>query len=141
MSRFNRHDPEETLPYFAFGEQLSQRLDEHGFFRVSEFACLDGTKVVLIHPALINLLIELRQKFGPIYINSGFRSGAHNEGEGGKPGSRHLYGMAADITARRASPKEVADYCETLGVGGIGRYSSFTHVDVWGKNRRWGSNG
>jgi len=31
----------------------------------------------------------------------------------------------------------VADFAETLGVGGIGRYDTFTHVDVWGWNRRW----
>lgn len=43
------------------------------------------------------VLEPLRSKFGPIIINSGFRSPLVNEGVHGVGASRHLSGEAADI--------------------------------------------
>ena len=49
-------------------------------------------------------------------------------------------GLAADIAVKGVSPKEVADYIQNKPgfVGGLGRYQRFTHVDVRGKQARWG---
>lgn len=107
-------------------------------FRAKEFACTDGTDVLLIHPALPPLLEDIRSHFlSPVHITSGFRTHAHNDAVGGAENSRHLWGMAADITVDDVPPDTVADFAEALGVGGLGRYDTFTHVDVWGQNRRW----
>lgn len=45
----------------------------------------------------VNLLQPLRDHFGPIHINSGYRSPALNKAVGGSASSFHAFGMAADI--------------------------------------------
>lgn len=106
---------------------------------MSEFACSDGTDVTLIHPVLVHGLEAIRAYFGrPVHVKSGFRTGAYNQKIGGADDSRHLYGLAGDITIPDVLPDEVADYADhELGFGGVGRYDSFTHVDVWQQHRRW----
>ncbi len=62
---------------------------------------VDNTPDALQIAALENLcrkvLEPLRRQFGPIRINSGFRSVRVNEGVHGVGNSRHLRGEAADI--------------------------------------------
>jgi uncharacterized protein YcbK (DUF882 family) len=60
-----------------------------------------------------------------------FASGAKN--------SQHLKGTAADIVVKGITPERVAKYAETLlpKSGGIGRYKTFTHVDVRSVKSRW----
>lgn len=107
-------------------------------FRLIEFACKDGSDVVLVHPALVELLEEIRSKTGsPIHINSAYRTASYNARIGGATHSRHVLGMAADIVARNVSLARLREVVNELNPGGIGTYSSFVHVDVWGENRRW----
>jgi uncharacterized protein YcbK (DUF882 family) len=135
--RYHSHDPDRSRPW-RVSTQGQVAVAPH--FRVHEFACSDGTDVLLIHPALPDLLETIRAHFiAPVRISSGFRTHAHNEQIGGAETSRHLWGLAADITVDDVPPDTLADYAETLGVGGLGRYDSFTHVDVWGQSRRWDS--
>ena len=58
---------------------------------------------------------------------------------GGSHLSQHLYGMAADIVVQGVAPKVVAAYADSLlpGTGGIGIYSTFTHIDVRKTKSRW----
>lgn len=62
---------------------------------------VDNTPDALQLAALENLcrqvLEPLRRQFGPIRINSAFRSPRVNEGVHGVGNSKHLYGEAADI--------------------------------------------
>ena len=52
-----------------------------------------------VDASLVLMLDVLRTYFGqPIRINSGFRCEPHNQEVGGAPGSRHLIGLAADIS-------------------------------------------
>ena len=107
-------------------------------FAASEFACDDGTDVMLVHPALVRLVQTIRDNVAaPVTITSAFRTAAHNAKIGGADNSRHMYGLAADIVTPAATPNEVAAMAEDLGAGGVGRYDDFTHVDVWGSDRRW----
>jgi len=107
-------------------------------FALWEFACHDGTPIVLVHPALLYFLDKMRQHLdAPVEVNSGFRTKAYNEKIGGATGSTHLYGMAADVVVDGYTPEEVADYAEEREVGGLGRYDDFTHIDVWKEDRRW----
>ena len=109
-------------------------------FTVKEFACSDGTDTVFISLALVNLLQKIRDHFGKaVIINSAYRTEAHNKSIGGATYSQHKYGLAADIHINGVTPKEIADYVETLmpSSGGIGIYKSFVHVDVRQVKSRW----
>ena len=109
-------------------------------FRVREFKCNDGSDVVFISDALVNILQAVRTNFGkPVTINSAYRTPAYNKKVGGAAQSQHLYGMAADIVVAGVEPKKVAAYVEKLmpTTGGIGIYSTFTHVDVRRAKSRW----
>lgn len=114
----------------------SQRIGEG--FRVAEFACRDGSDVVLIHPSLVRLLEMIRDATeAPLHILSAYRTPSHNRAIGGVAQSAHLYGFAADVVSREVSPEMVAQLADGLNAGGVGRYDTFTHVDVRGHNRRW----
>ena len=62
---------------------------------------VDNTPDDLQLAALINICWKLgeplREMFGPIYVNSGFRSETVNTGVHGVGGSKHLSGEAMDI--------------------------------------------
>lgn len=109
-------------------------------FKVNEFACSDGTDTIFIAPALVTVLQQIRDHFkAPVTINSGYRTEAKNKAVGGATYSQHKYGTAADITVKGVAPKDVAAYAETIlvGMGGIGIYKSFTHIDVRKTKSRW----
>lgn len=111
-------------------------------FKVSEFACSDGTDTILVCPELVELLQKIRDHFKrPVAINSAYRTEAKNKAVGGAPYSQHKYGVAADITISGVTPLAVAQYAETLlgSKGGIGVYKTFTHVDVRATRSRWDS--
>ncbi|MHA1067019.1 D-Ala-D-Ala carboxypeptidase family metallohydrolase [Enterobacter ludwigii] len=113
-------------------------LSEH--FSRSEFACRCGCGFDSISSELINVLEELRNHFGvTVKINSGCRCEKHNKKVGGTPDSRHVQGTAADIVVSGRTPALVADYLEHKYpvCYGIGRYSSFTHIDVRPAKARW----
>lgn len=109
-------------------------------FKVKEFASTDGADPIFIAPQLTMVLQRIRAHFNrPVTINSGYRTYARNKAVGGVKYSQHQYGIAADIVVSGIAPKDVADYAETLmpNTGGIGRYSTFTHIDVRREKSRW----
>lgn len=109
-------------------------------FRVREFRCQDGSDVVFIESDLVDILQKIRDHFGKaVTITSAFRTASHNKKVGGATYSQHCYGKAADIKVSGVAPSKVAEYVETLmpNTGGIGRYSTFTHVDVRKVKSRW----
>ena len=107
-------------------------------FTVKEFACKDGNVAVLIDDKLVNGLQKIRDHFGKsVRINSAYRTAAHNKAVGGSPNSQHLQGKAADIVIAGVSPLKVAQYAEAIGMGGIGLYDGFTHVDSRDNKSKW----
>lgn len=108
-------------------------------FKVKEFGCVD-TDAIFIADELVEVLQNIRTHFGKaLVINSAYRSHTRNKAVGGATTSQHLYGTAADIYIKGVTPKQVADYAEKLlpNKGGIGVYSTFTHIDVRATKSRW----
>lgn len=109
-------------------------------FKVREFACTDGSDPIFIDSELVNVLQKIRTHFGKsVTITSAYRTPGKNKAVGGETYSQHLYGRAADIKVKGVSPAKVAAYAETLlkNRGGIGTYSTFTHIDVRSSKSRW----
>ena len=114
-------------------------------FKLSEFKCKDGTAVPAKYygncQKLMDLLEEIREACGnrAVTVNSGYRTESYNKRVDGAKQSQHLYAAAADIKVSGKSAAEVYKLCDTLvgNRGGVGKYSTFTHVDVRGHKARW----
>ena len=138
LTRWNRHRPHDSQAWNLLSDGTQTQVTED--FKLYEYQCNDGTPILLIHPALSEMLQSLRDHFGvPVELNSAFRTYAYNDTiEGSAEQSRHLWGMAADPVVQGVPPREVTNWAEAHDVGGIGYYHDFTHLDVQGRNRRWG---
>ena len=92
-----------------------------------------------IDARLVDLLDRIRDLVGPVYVTCGYRCVVHNRAVGGRSGSLHLVGKAADIVARTMPAPGVQGLLETFlpPVPGVGAYASFTHVDVRDGRARW----
>ena len=116
-------------------------------FDSSEFKCKCGCEMTRdVIENIFNLSDKLqliRDVYGAIHINSAYRCKKHNSSIGSKDTSQHILGKAADITIDNMSPSEVADAVEKsiakdeVVFGGLGRYNTFTHVDIRDNKARW----
>ena len=116
-------------------------------FKVSEFACKCGCGHNPIDQRVINMCQAIRDEVGvPVRINSGCRCTAHNANVGGVKNSKHILGLAADLSCPKGNKALYAaakklhaegklpdlDYCRIRG------YKSWIHIDCGGKrNNRW----
>ena len=116
------------------------QLSEH--FHADEFRCRCCGELhpLGVHPALVEHLEAVRAHFGkPVKINSGYRCPAHNKAVGGATSSKHMEGIAADHYIKGVSAALVAAFHnKRLQDGGVGKYETFTHIDVRGYKARWG---
>jgi uncharacterized protein YcbK (DUF882 family) len=93
---------------------------------------------------------EIRHLFGdnPVTVISWYRPfSADNkiqeelkkQGKKAASDSQHMYGRAVDFTVKGMTPLKVAAKLRSYwgDRGGVGTYSSFTHVDNRGFNARW----
>ena len=111
---------------------------------VGEYACNDGCEVVPYHPRIVELFQRLRNIFGPLTCNSGFRTTTHNASPavGGASDSQHIYGLAMDIK----TPSDITDelflsLAKALGgyQGGYGLYNGRIHIDCRDGFTEWDS--
>jgi len=117
-------------------------------FQLSEFACNDGSPVpdeLLENVELLakNLQV-LRDELGEsLTVLSGYRTKDWNDKVGGKSKSYHMKAMAADLTCKSKTPKQLHRIIEKLiegkkmKQGGLGLYPGFVHYDVRGTKARW----
>ena len=127
-----------TIKAFSKAKDGSKALSKN--FKVREFACTDGSDPIFVDTDLVDVLQQIRNHFGKaVTITSAYRTPPKNKAVGGTNYSQHLYGKAADIKVAGIAPKSVAAYAETLlvGKGGIGIYSTFTHIDTRQVKARW----
>lgn len=102
-------------------------------FNKEEFACKCGCGFDEVDMELVNVLQDVRDHFGqPVRITSACRCAEHNKDVGGAERSKHLLGIASDIVVAKTSHRLVQDYLEGKypDTYGIGRYKTFTHIDV-----------
>ena len=126
-------------------ELLAQNIDNFSALEIADVGRIAGgcelqaPTLDLIENAL--LLIEVLQDIrkegvtSPILINSWYRDEEYNNEIGGVPWSMHLTCGAADIVKLGYTPSQVADMAEAHPLAeklGVGRYNSFTHIDVRG---------
>ena len=111
------------------------------YFKREEFKCKCGCGYATVDAELLRVLTDVRKKFdSPITINSGCRCISHNHDVGGRPNSKHIKGLAADIVVKDVQPSVVYKYLidnypYSLG---LGNYETFTHVDSRSEKARWG---
>lgn len=109
-------------------------------FKRREFTCGCGCGFNAVDLELMRVLKELREYFKtPVIVSSGCRCRAYNTQIGGSPTSKHMHAKAADIKLPGVSPDAVADYLEWRfpATYGIGRYNTWTHIDVRKERARW----
>jgi uncharacterized protein YcbK (DUF882 family) len=93
---------------------------------------------------LFAALYVVQRKFGidaPLTLNSGYRTPETNlmlRESGAAPNSQHLIGGAVDFAIPGVEPITVSRYVQTLGMGGVGNYPTFTHMDTRGNQVYWG---
>ena len=117
-------------------------------FKSTEFDC-NGKGCCSSTPIddkLVEVLQNVRDHFGvSVHLNCGYRCPIHNaKVSGASKGSKHMYGLAADIAVRGIHPMIVARYIETIPgfAGRIGCYTwddkgnGFVHIDTRGTNSR-----
>ena len=112
------------------------------YFKPEEFECHCGCGEKDVNPKLVDLLDRIRKSFDkPITVVSGRRCKTYNTKVGGAENSQHIRGNAADIKVKGVKAREVQEYLMKhfdLECRGLGRYNSFTHIDVRdGKIARW----
>ena len=109
-------------------------------FKVSEFACKDGSDKIIVDTELVKLLQKIREHFNrPLLITSAYRTKEYNKKVGGAANSYHTKGSAADITVSGISNRDVAKYAATIckGVGFYNYSGGFVHVDTREKRYLW----
>ena len=123
--------------------------DLNKYFNRSEFACKCGCGFETVDHELLELVSVVRVRFNlPLTINSSCRCLEHNEAvqkEANKnyvpysSKSKHMQGIAADIVVKGVNPKDVYKFiCEAYpDQYGVGKYNSFTHIDVRRNKARW----
>ncbi len=78
------------------------------YFTLDEFESPD-TGQVMLDGVLFAALDDCRRAIGaPVEVTSGYRTAAHNRAVGGKPGSLHLIGAAADLVITPADRRAAA---------------------------------
>ena len=91
--------------------------------------------------AVVKVADEARHRLGkPLRINSAYRSPAYNRSlPGAAKNSIHTQGGALDLAGSPATLHKILTQMRAEGLfrGGIGKYRTFVHVDVRGRNADW----
>lgn len=108
-------------------------------FSPREIACR-GTGRLKVNERALDCLQNLRDRLGvPMTINSAYRSPEHNRKVGGVQNSKHLEGIAFDVSTRDLDRKALVNHAIDLGFRGFGYYKSFIHIDTRDISKSWGN--
>ena len=101
-------------------------------FNLGEFMQASKGKYGIYSAKTVSRWQSVRSALGvALHVNSGFRSPGYNAGiAGAAKFSRHMYGDAADVTAKgKVSLSKIASTCKAKGAGYTQLYSSHVHCD------------
>lgn len=86
----------------------------------------------------VERLYAMRLIFGiPLIINSAARCGEHNKKVGGAEHSKHLAGVAFDISTNGLYKELIKSVAKLAGFSGIGIGQNFIHVDIRENAAEW----
>lgn len=96
-----------------------------------------------VDPRVRIMIMQVQKEFGkPLIINSGYRPEPYNTSVGGEDGSKHISGLALDVTwngfggSSSSEAQRFRSICSQKGFKGFGKYNTFMHVDI-GDKREW----
>ena len=111
-------------------------------FKVSEFTCHCGCGANKIDQRVIDMAQTIRDALGvPVHVNSGYRCEAHNSRVDGAKNSKHMKGLATDLSCSLGAVKMFDTVKKLKAEGKLPdldyciRYKSFIHVDCGGKRK------
>jgi hypothetical protein len=117
--------------YVQFGPQVINQNDP-----------IVGAGVKMLKPEILMILFRIAKRMGTSFtVNSGYRSPTYNASIGGAKNSMHKTGCAIDVSMSGRNDEfrnRFIEFASQEGVGGIGTYSSFIHIDT-GARRTWNS--
>jgi uncharacterized protein YcbK (DUF882 family) len=140
-----------TMENIHTGERLNIQYCLSGVYdcealeRINYFLrCHYTNKVMPIDVRVLDLLCDIKDMIGRqrlIQIVSGYRSDIYNEklireGRNVSKNSLHLRGCAIDFSIEGVSKSMIGRIAQSFGVGGVGKYPEFVHIDV-GRVRSW----
>lgn len=120
--------------------KLSEHFDTNEPGVQCKCGCGFGSRKYDTAPELWRVLETVREYFGhPVHLMSVARCARHNRAVGGVRSSQHLLGNAADIKIPGVSSLEIVDFVDRMWPlkYGLGRYPTFTHIDVRRHRARW----
>lgn len=100
-------------------------------FQIGEFISDSTLTSALVDPLMVQHTQNARNRYGPMSINSGYRTPTYNASIGGATFSRHMYGDAVDVPASTSSiwntlnnvfAPESPSYVETYAEGGYNHW-------------------
>ena len=90
-------------------------------FSYAEMACRCGCGFAPTgDDEFMKMLQQLRERIGPLPVNSGNRCEEHNKKEGGYPRSAHLQSQGADIQIFGPRALQLIEEARRIGFNGIG---------------------
>jgi len=93
---------------------------------------------LLINYRAMNMLQEMRTLLDrPFIVNSAYRSPEYNAFVGGAPRSKHMEGIAFDISMHNHNVGAFVEAAKRVGFKGIGYYNTFTHIDARDTAAEW----
>lgn len=108
-----------------------------------ELACKDGASYPLQYridgtsDKIAGIFELIREFFGnkPITVLSAYRTKSHNRSINGAKNSQHLYGRALDLRPPKGTSINtfysiIRSHAKEWGITGLGRYTTFVHVDI-----------
>ena len=127
---------------------MTSRLQLSPHFTIEEFDCHDGIHVPpeaidALHFLVHHVLEPIRNAFGVVTIESGYRTPHENGMVGGALDSHHLYDQwpatpAVDFVCATGMPRDWYNHLvAALSAGGVGYYRDHTHVDLRSTKTRW----
>ena len=100
-------------------------------FKEEEFMMGNENVFHMMDEKLLRLLDQLRDLVRePLKINSSYRSPTYNEKIGGSKGSKHMEGIAVDISCTNSTLRHKI-VCEATSLGfTVGVAKTFIHLDI-----------